>query len=375
MQYLDFHMSRIGASHERYGLPCQDVSDAWGNDVLSVAVVADGHGSRRHFRSGEGARLACEVLRNQVTELPECVEAAGMEEMLCRLKQSLCTQWRDAVREHAVRNPWTEAELAGVQQVLTEAQFQRLMDGTDDLIPYGSTLCAVFAWENMWAAIQLGDGGMAMVDSEGLYTWPMPESLVNEGNRTASLCMADPMVDFRHCFGTGRPAGLFVYTDGIEKTLPPQSPELASLLNWMLKNTHTASPAREQNLTRTLDMLTSRSLSGDDVSAAGLADPAQEVHDVQISPEAQQRAFVRLRARLEEIEVTLEYNRQKLEASRPDHEGYDTGTVRQLETIVMRKEQEKKQLLELMEPIREACGSVQTGRSGAEDPETRKVME
>ena len=122
-------------------------------------------------------------------------------------------------------------------------------------------------------------------------------------------------------------------------------------------------------------MLTSRSLSGDDVSAAGLADPAQEVHDVQISPEAQQRAFVRLGARLEEIEATLEYNRQKLEASRLVHEGYDTGTVRQLETIVMRKEQEKKQLLELMEPIREACGSVQTSRSGAEDPETRKVME
>ncbi|MDE6777248.1 MAG: protein phosphatase 2C domain-containing protein, partial [Oscillospiraceae bacterium] len=56
--YEGFCHSVIGASHVAKGTVCQDFSNFQSNESYSIAVVADGHGSKKHFRSDVGSRLA-----------------------------------------------------------------------------------------------------------------------------------------------------------------------------------------------------------------------------------------------------------------------------------------------------------------------------
>ena len=307
-------MSRIGAAHIRKDLPCQDASHSEDYNGAQIAVVADGHGSRRHFRSERGSSIACRVAAEEIrTFLDESASSElSMDEQLTALKRRICDSWATAVREDYEQEPWTESELAEERALLSEEQFALLAEGTDYAIAYGSTLLAAFTFDGGWAALQLGDGGFTRISSEGVYDWLMPESLVNEGNRTASLCMREPMRDFRHCFGSDHPVGLLVYTDGIEKVFPPQGKAIVSLLHWIWRNEYAEETSRKDNLQRTLDMLTSRSPVGDDVSVAGLVDPESD-DAVPVAGYGQQKQELdRLYARMEELDNSIAYNQTRL---------------------------------------------------------------
>lgn len=56
-----FSKSVKGASHEKTGLMCQDSSSHKVADHYAVCVVADGHGSKKHFRSNMGSKFAVEA--------------------------------------------------------------------------------------------------------------------------------------------------------------------------------------------------------------------------------------------------------------------------------------------------------------------------
>ncbi len=58
--YSGFSSSVTGASHIARNLICQDCSAYSINDEYAVAVVADGHGSKKHFRSDIGSKIAVE---------------------------------------------------------------------------------------------------------------------------------------------------------------------------------------------------------------------------------------------------------------------------------------------------------------------------
>ena len=47
------HSTVIGDSHIRKGIVCQDSSGTVVTDQFAIAVVADGHGSAKHFRGFE----------------------------------------------------------------------------------------------------------------------------------------------------------------------------------------------------------------------------------------------------------------------------------------------------------------------------------
>ena len=339
MKYQPFSMSRIGASHIKGGLPCQDASCAgeWG--AYAYAIVADGHGSRRHFRSDRGSALACRVAEEKIPAFlgGEYAEEDGPDARLSALKADICSAWAEAVREDYQRNPWTEAELEEARSRLSPEQFARLEDGTDAPVAYGSTLCAVFTCPGGWAAIQLGDGCFTHIGTDGVYDWPMPESLVNEGNKTASLCMRQPMRDFRHCYGDDNPAGLLVYTDGIEKVFSPQGKEIISLLHWIWRNEFAEDSGRKGNLERTLDMLTRRSPIGDDLSVAGLVNP--EAADAEPVPgrSTQLQELERLQARRTELKSTIAYNKRRLRQAEQD-DGCSDEATEQLRNTLLRNE-------------------------------------
>ena len=56
-----FSHSVRGASHETSGLVCQDYSAYEVNEYYSVAAIADGHGSKKYFRSHLGSQFAVEA--------------------------------------------------------------------------------------------------------------------------------------------------------------------------------------------------------------------------------------------------------------------------------------------------------------------------
>lgn len=363
MGYRPFHMSRTGAAHIRRELVCQDASASEIYGDACIAVVADGHGGRRHFRSDRGSAIACRIALGEIRAFLDGggLDGRSMDDRLTALKQAICGAWTAAVREDYADRPWTEEELDEERELLTEEQFGALADGSDAPIAYGSTLCAAVAHDGCWAAIQLGDGCFVRVGADGAYDWPMPESVVNEGNRTASLCMREPMRDFRHCWGTDRPAGLLLCTDGIEKTFPPQGRDVMSLLHWIWRNERGGAPEREDNLARTLDMLTRRSALGDDVSAAGIVDTEAEDREPVPGVTQLRKELERLAAQIAEIEGTIQYNEGRIQAASGNEGDVRSGAVEQLRTVIERKQMTAEKLRERAARIRAELGEPEPG--------------
>ena len=64
----DLHHSCQGESHILSNKVCQDSSYSSTSDTMSIAIVCDGHGGTRYFRSDVGSRFA-------VDATTECVQA------------------------------------------------------------------------------------------------------------------------------------------------------------------------------------------------------------------------------------------------------------------------------------------------------------
>ena len=357
--YQTFHQTRIGASHIRCGLPCQDSSLSFSCPEGEIAIVADGHGNRKHFRSDRGSRIACEVARDKIlaflsadyTDDPDLFDEPDMNHQLTKLKQEIVASWQEAVREDFASYPWTEEELFEQEDLLQPEALEALVDGRDVLVAYGSTLAAAFTFEGGWAAVQVGDGCLVRVSRDGEYEWPMPESLFNEGNKTASLCMSNAMRDFRHCYGKDAGAGLLVFTDGIEKSFPSQGKEVTSLLHWILKNEQNSAESREENLTKTLDMITNRSVAGDDISVAGIIDPDAEDRVPKPSKRQKEIERERLLAQITEIESTIRYNLERIDQAKS--QARDTVDVEaQMQSILERKKAAAEELWDKAEMLR-----------------------
>lgn len=127
-------LSRVGASHQRRSIECQDHSAAavatasgdWvgdgddGRGDSAYLVVADGHGSVPHFRSHVGARLAVDALKRAFRALhrslpaPDEVAGEGQPAPIDPLHQSywrdwaprfVVSEWRSLVYEDLLSYP------------------------------------------------------------------------------------------------------------------------------------------------------------------------------------------------------------------------------------------------------------------------------
>ena len=357
MQYSTFHTLHIGAAHVRTGLPCQDMCLSTGDERFSIAVVSDGHGSRRHFRSERGSKAACEVAAVRIREFLEKTEDwtnEDREAQIQNLKQVICLDWRAAILEDAKNNPWTPEEIEEQRNLLSEEQFALFESGETAAYAYGCTLCAAFAAEWGWGALQVGDGSVAVIEADGTYRWPMPESLINSGHRTASLCANDPMSDFRHVVEYGHPVGLMAYTDGIEKVYPDAGKEIVGLLHGSWKNERFGGENRLDRLTKLLGEITRRSKYGDDVSIAGIVDPNAEDAAPKVTQSMNMQELNALELQREELLTTIEYNRRRLREILRDAPGSDA--EQQIRQILDRREANLKALTGTINDMRAKLG-------------------
>ena len=202
--------SARGASHVRNGRPNQDafastpLSDGIG--IRIAAAVSDGHGATPHFRSHIGSRLAVD---GAVGLLAWQLDDADADEADIAIAGEIVAHWRSEVAIHAAANPYSDAEA--------------LIPRADAFSPYGATLVAFGATQQMIVALQIGDGDLMLGYPDGRIERPIGSDAGLVGEETYSLCLPDAVARFRSATawrsdGVAWPDFLCATTDGVAKS-------------------------------------------------------------------------------------------------------------------------------------------------------------
>lgn len=230
-----------GESHIATGKACQDYSYSRvyenGN---AIAIVCDGHGGKRYFRSDIGAKIAAEVTEQKVGAF---IEAAGpefltgtpfsrraaistqidnrefekqspIERAFRQLFGSIIYEWNTLVAAHAKATPIADEEKVGLEERWI-AEFE---NGESLEKVYGCTLIAYASTPNFWLAFQIGDGKCFAVDQSGRWSEPIPWDERCFLNKTTSICDSGAIDEFRYCYeGDGVfPMAMILGSDGID---------------------------------------------------------------------------------------------------------------------------------------------------------------
>jgi serine/threonine protein phosphatase PrpC len=223
MSWKVAHACVRGSSHRRSGLPNQDAVQCTVTPgtqaTVAVAVVSDGHGSPRHFRSQVGSALAVSTGAAILQAfLRESVAGNGqvpfVPEQVHELERKIVSGWLTAVLSDLGNNPFTEAELAALEK--EDGAAGRAEVESSPELAYGATLLAAAATDKVVLYLQLGDGEILSVSAKGTTTRPLPPDDRLIGNQTTSLCQPDAWKDFRSTWVTDAalPSLVLLSTDG-----------------------------------------------------------------------------------------------------------------------------------------------------------------
>ena len=234
------HYSCQGDSHVIANKVCQDASFSDVSDSMAIAIVCDGHGCERYFRSDIGAQKAIEATKECISsfirEIDESLfigkeftqkqaitseaktktltKDTETDKALRQLFSSIIYRWREKIVQHSIENPLTDEEK---NKVLLQYQndFTRNI-GIEKT--YGCTLMCYVATKSYWFAFHIGDGKCIAYDIEGNWYEPIPWDDRCFLNKTTSLCDSIALDEFRYCYsGTGQlPIAIFLGSDGID---------------------------------------------------------------------------------------------------------------------------------------------------------------
>ena len=212
--FSGFSRSVIGASHIKRNIICQDSSGYELHENYAIAVVADGHGSKKHFRSNTGSQMAVdsaiETIRNFFSdyekisrELPE-----NHELILKNIEKQVSARWRKKIMKHFSENPVTPDE----KKPFTEEEFRKIPVESY----YGTTLVTAVIGEDFSLGFQIGDGTLVAVFEDGETVMIMDYEESNPANMTASMCNKNAPLLFNHFYIRKKKIlAMFVSTDGL----------------------------------------------------------------------------------------------------------------------------------------------------------------
>ncbi len=209
-----FSHSVMGASHEKTGLVCQDSSAYKVTEHYAVAVVADGHGSKKHFRSNVGSKFAVEATIETVGRFYQ--DPAQFEEnfpanhklILKNIEKQIISDWNLRVNKHLEENPVTDEE----RSKFTDEEFEAIPPESY----YGSTLIAAVAGNGFTFGVQIGDGTLVALFEDGVAVLPMEYNEAAPANVTASMCNSNAAGMFSSFYvDNKKPLALYASTDGL----------------------------------------------------------------------------------------------------------------------------------------------------------------
>lgn len=212
---------KVGASHIAKNMGCEDYAATYDDEKVSIAVISDGHGDKKCFRSAQGAHIACDVSIECVRKLIESSPSAcdvlkkSPDRIITELEREIIRKWNFGVTSDLSTNPITDNELGGLPEDAVEA----IRAGHSLNKIYGCTLIMCVVIDGFWFGIHIGDGKCVVTMNNGLYTQPIPWDEVGcVGNRSTSICNSNSFAGFRYIYGTDTPTGLFVASDGIDES-------------------------------------------------------------------------------------------------------------------------------------------------------------
>lgn len=154
-----------GASHLENGKPLQDYSLAITNENFSIAIVADGHGADKHFRSEIGSMLATKVTKEKLLEFYN--QYPNYETLkpylnvkIERLKLSIIANWQTEITNYTTLHPFTEEELKKASNTFNKQKNYNIS------IPYGTTLLATLICNDYYLNIMIGDGAIIKINKD-----------------------------------------------------------------------------------------------------------------------------------------------------------------------------------------------------------------
>ncbi|MDE6551884.1 MAG: protein phosphatase 2C domain-containing protein [Muribaculaceae bacterium] len=230
-----------GESHIASGKVCQDYSYSHvyenGN---AIAIVCDGHGGKRYFRSDVGAKIAAKVAEVKVNGFIDQIgeslikgtpftQRGTISEQIAKgdfsksnkidsafrwLFGSIISEWNSLVTAHAECNPITETEKTSLEERWVtdfegKVNFEKV---------YGCTLMVYVYTPEYWFAFQIGDGKCFACNDKGNWTEPIPWDDNCFLNKTTSISDSGAIDEFRYCYeGDGvHPIAVILGSDGID---------------------------------------------------------------------------------------------------------------------------------------------------------------
>ena len=234
------HYSCQGESHIISDKVCQDASYSDVTESVAIAIVCDGHGGERYFRSDLGAKYAIEATRECVfsfiREIDESLfkgkeftqklaitseartsiltKDTETDKALRQLFSSIIYRWREKIVQYSIENPLTEEEKIKIPLQYQDEYTRNI--GIEKT--YGCTLMCYVATKSYWFAFHIGDGKCIAFDIDGNWYEPRPWDDRCFLNKTTSLCDSIALDEFRYCYcGAGRlPIAVFLGSDGID---------------------------------------------------------------------------------------------------------------------------------------------------------------
>lgn len=212
--FQGFNRSVMGASHKEKNLPCQDSSAFLIGEQYAVAVVADGHGSKKHFRSHVGSQAAVEAVQEAMerfyadTDAFEANFPENHKSILKNIEKQVIAIWDLKVSEHLKANPVTAEE----RKQFTAEEFDMISPESY----YGTTLIAAVMGRSFTFGFQIGDGSLVAVFEDGETAMLMDYEESNPANITSSMCNSNAASMFGDFYVEHKkPFALFVSTDGL----------------------------------------------------------------------------------------------------------------------------------------------------------------
>jgi parallel beta-helix repeat protein len=217
------HASVTGASHVRARVPNQDAILYKQNSEVGVPLVlsiADGHGSKKYFRSHTGSQFAVQAAEKVLHTFVRGLKEQGrplseIESMAQRVPLDIVEHWRRLVEDHWCSSPPNDQEWPWMTKEENANAWQAI--GANHTLAYGTTLLAVLVTDAFILYFQLGDGDILTVSTAGEVLEPVPTDQRNLANETTSLCNPTAKRDFRIVFQRlvhPKPALILLSTDG-----------------------------------------------------------------------------------------------------------------------------------------------------------------
>lgn len=329
-----------GESHKATDKSCQDYSYSSVEDGVSIAIVCDGHGGERYFRSDVGSRLCTEITveaiklfvanidssifidkaltqRKAIAEM-EDEKLTPTDNALRQLFSSIIATWNQEIATYTEQHPLTEVELAKVPPKYIEAfRNNESLEKT-----YGCTLMAYVQTSQYWFAFHIGDGKCVSFN-EGEPLWQEPIAWDERCflNKTTSICDSDALNEFRYTYcGDGSfPVAVYLGSDGMDDSFGPMENLVEFYMQVSKLLAKNNDKEAKESIEETLPVLSKRG-SQDDMSLAYIYDECRLPKIVQSILNAQIKRLKEGIAVLEErvLQESEKYNTLLYATARKD---------------------------------------------------------